>query len=77
MVNEVSLICMCKTNPMFSPFKGGDGVLEFFLNSRFFVPSHDDDDDDDNKQIQVFGLVRIPNVRRLKMKPKSTKFLQG
>jgi hypothetical protein len=66
---------MCKTNPMFFPFKGGDGDLEFFLNSKIFVPSQDDDDDD--KQIQVFGLVWIPNVRRLKMKPKRTKLLQG
>jgi len=30
---------MCKTNPMFFPFKGGDGDLEFFPNSRFlFLP---------------------------------------
>jgi len=30
---------MCKTNPMFFPFKSGDGDLEFFLNSRFlFLP---------------------------------------
>jgi hypothetical protein len=30
---------MCKTNPVFFPFKGGDGDREIFLNSRFlFVP---------------------------------------